>query len=64
MSSRLPQLQKKPISRPFSGSVIEPDPQTTQLLDATTNLQGVLLAEVPGAVGFDTVLSDLGGAKY
>ncbi|KAJ1297927.1 hypothetical protein BS78_01G415800 [Paspalum vaginatum] len=39
-----------------AGVPIEPDSQT-QLLDATMNLEGVLLAGVPGAGGFDAVFS-------
>ena len=35
---------------------IEPESQT-QLLDATVNLEGVLLAGVPGAGGFDAVFA-------
>lgn len=35
---------------------IEPESQT-QLLDATMNMEGVLLAGVPGAGGFDAVFS-------
>lgn len=41
---------------------IEPESQT-QLLDATMNMEGVLLAGVPGAGGFDAVFAIiLGGA--
>lgn len=39
-----------------AGVPIEPDSQT-KLLDATMNLEGVLLAGVPGAGGFDAVFS-------
>ncbi|XP_066388397.1 phosphomevalonate kinase, peroxisomal-like [Miscanthus floridulus] len=39
-----------------AGVPIEPDSQT-QLLDATMNMEGVLLAGVPGAGGFDAVYS-------
>jgi phosphomevalonate kinase len=39
-----------------AGVPIEPEPQT-QLLDATMNMDGVLLAGVPGAGGFDAVFS-------
>ncbi|KAH1112903.1 hypothetical protein GLYMA_04G237000v4 [Glycine max] len=39
-----------------AGVPIEPEPQT-QLLDATMNLEGVLLAGVPGAGGFDAVFA-------
>lgn len=35
---------------------IEPESQT-QLLDATMNMEGVLLAGVPGAGGFDAVFA-------
>ncbi|CAL5200226.1 unnamed protein product [Lathyrus oleraceus] len=38
-----------------AGVSIKPESQT-QLLDATMNLEGVLLAGVPGARGFDAVL--------
>ena len=38
------------------GLQIEPESQT-QLLDATMNMEGVLLAGVPGAGGFDAVFS-------
>ncbi|XLQ99873.1 hypothetical protein S83_066072 [Arachis hypogaea] len=39
-----------------AGVPIEPEPQT-KLLDATLNLEGVLLAGVPGAGGFDAVFA-------
>ncbi|XP_050878300.1 phosphomevalonate kinase, peroxisomal isoform X2 [Lathyrus oleraceus] len=39
-----------------AGVPIEPESQT-QLLDATMNLEGVLLAGVPGAGGFDAVFA-------
>uniref|UniRef100_A0A0D9VRZ3 phosphomevalonate kinase n=1 Tax=Leersia perrieri TaxID=77586 RepID=A0A0D9VRZ3_9ORYZ len=39
-----------------AGVPIEPESQT-QLLDATMNMEGVLLAGVPGAGGFDAVFS-------
>lgn len=39
-----------------AGVPIEPESQTL-LLDATTNLEGVLLAGVPGAGGFDAVFA-------
>ncbi|KAM0847799.1 hypothetical protein ACQ4PT_054794 [Festuca glaucescens] len=39
-----------------AGIPIEPESQT-QLLDATMNMEGVLLAGVPGAGGFDAVFS-------
>ncbi|NP_001355169.1 phosphomevalonate kinase [Zea mays] len=39
-----------------AGVPIEPDSQT-RLLDATMNMEGVLLAGVPGAGGFDAVFS-------
>nr|AFK40843.1 unknown [Lotus japonicus] len=39
-----------------SGAPIEPETQT-QLLDATMNLEGVLLAGVPGAGGYDAVFA-------
>ncbi|XAR54758.1 Phosphomevalonate kinase [Bertholletia excelsa] len=39
-----------------AGIPIEPESQT-QLLDATMNLEGVLLAGVPGAGGFDAVFA-------
>ncbi|KAH6803419.1 GHMP kinase family protein [Perilla frutescens var. frutescens] len=39
-----------------SGVPIEPESQT-QLLDATMNMEGVLLAGVPGAGGFDAVFA-------
>ncbi|KAG5031520.1 hypothetical protein JHK85_015502 [Glycine max] len=39
-----------------AGVPIEPESQT-QLLDATVNLEGVLLAGVPGAGGFDAVFA-------
>ncbi|XP_042398893.1 phosphomevalonate kinase, peroxisomal-like [Zingiber officinale] len=39
-----------------AGVPIEPEPQT-QLLDATMNLEGVLLAGVPGAGGYDAVFA-------
>lgn len=35
---------------------IEPESQT-QLLDATMNMEGVLLAGVPGAGGFDAIFA-------
>ncbi|WVZ56120.1 hypothetical protein U9M48_006698, partial [Paspalum notatum var. saurae] len=46
------------LTEELRGWRIESDSQTTQLPDATTNLQTVLLGGVPGAVGFDIVLSD------
>ncbi|RYR47555.1 hypothetical protein S245_061338 [Arachis hypogaea] len=39
-----------------AGVLIEPESQT-KLLDATLNLEGVLLAGVPGAGGFDAVFA-------
>ncbi|XVE65356.1 hypothetical protein DITRI_Ditri07aG0174400 [Diplodiscus trichospermus] len=39
-----------------AGIPIEPEPQT-QLLDATMNMEGVLLAGVPGAGGFDAIFA-------
>ncbi|XP_058069371.1 phosphomevalonate kinase, peroxisomal-like [Magnolia sinica] len=39
-----------------AGIPIEPESQT-QLLDATMNLEGVLLAGVPGAGGFDSIFT-------
>ncbi|KAI8530633.1 hypothetical protein RHMOL_Rhmol11G0074700 [Rhododendron molle] len=39
-----------------AGIPIEPESQT-QLLDATMNMEGVLLASVPGAGGFDAVFA-------
>ncbi|XP_054808953.1 phosphomevalonate kinase, peroxisomal isoform X1 [Prosopis cineraria] len=46
-----------------AGVPIEPESQT-QLLDATMNLEGVLLAGVPGAGGFDAVFTvTLGGSS-
>ncbi|KAB1226370.1 putative phosphomevalonate kinase [Morella rubra] len=39
-----------------SSQVIEPESQT-QLLDATMNMEGVLLAGVPGAGGFDAIFA-------
>ncbi|KAF9685579.1 hypothetical protein SADUNF_Sadunf03G0069400 [Salix dunnii] len=41
---------------PFVFGVIEPESQT-RLLDATMDMEGVLLAGVPGAGGFDAVFS-------
>ena len=40
----------------YTNSQIEPESQT-QLLDATMNMDGVLLAGVPGAGGFDAVFA-------
>ncbi|XP_028754681.1 phosphomevalonate kinase, peroxisomal isoform X3 [Neltuma alba] len=46
-----------------AGVPIEPESQT-RLLDATMNLEGVLLAGVPGAGGFDAVFAvTLGGSS-
>ncbi|XP_078437777.1 GHMP kinase family protein isoform X1 [Wolffia australiana] len=46
-----------------AGVPIEPESQT-QLLDATMNIEGTLLAGVPGAGGFDAVFAiTLGNAK-
>eukprot|EP01018_Ginkgo_biloba_P035942 Gb_31212 [translate_table: standard] len=39
-----------------AGVPIEPEPQT-QLLDVTMNMEGVLLAGVPGAGGFDAIFA-------
>ncbi|KAL0008635.1 hypothetical protein SO802_010137 [Lithocarpus litseifolius] len=41
---------------PSTPSMIEPESQT-QLLDATMNMEGILLAGVPGARGFDAVFA-------
>lgn len=40
----------------FSGLQIEPESQT-RLLDATMGMEGVLLAGVPGAGGFDAIFA-------
>ncbi|XP_010261591.1 PREDICTED: phosphomevalonate kinase [Nelumbo nucifera] len=46
-----------------AGIPIEPESQT-QLLDATMNMEGVLLAGVPGAGGFDAIFAvTLGGSS-
>ena len=47
----------------FQNIQIEPESQT-RLLDATMNLEGVLLAGVPGAGGYDAVFAvTLGGSN-
>lgn len=51
----MPSLYVQWLTR-FPSLQIEPESQT-QLLDATMNMEGVLLAGVPGAGGFDAIFA-------
>ena len=52
----------RPSLLPCSTLQIEPESQS-ELLDATMNMEGVLLAGVPGAGGFDAVFAVTLGAS-